>query len=388
VVKYKHSIKQIHFNELKRKVEAQFGVELINTHHARLLQDDILQRTNKNISASTITRMFVSSSYNNVPYLNTLDILSEYCTGKTWNQFCKTESTFVGDNRTNIDGSTLALLEICFQNEDFISVLDYLKYLPSNYDEVDIKTQQKLSNLFGVSIRNTNQRLALTKELAKTRQGRFLFYETFVDVDNLTGYYGEALEFYQKYGQSIEPSRKLNDDIFLQCMLFWRAWLLKDDIQLRKIGFNLFHSHQPHEIVGDNGIVFYPLARWHAYRLIYLKKSNSLNSKIVEDSILLLENQIRKFYPNLIVIVLSKLFEALLITGFSTYIYPLYLKYKSKINLGEVNNDTYLPLLHFVKLALKKEGKLQLADNIILPKLELDIISAKATYANLVQIHT
>lgn len=381
--KYKHNIKQIHFNELKRRVVARFNGELINSHQVELLRNDIKTKTDKNLSASTLIRMFVSSSYKNTPYLNTLDILSDYATGKMWNQFCSQES-IINESVKNTDNQiNLQLLEICFQNEDFKTVLDYMSYLPAEYDEVSPETQIKLSNLFGVSIRNTNQRLALTKELAKTRQGRFLFFETFVDIDNLTGYYGQSLDFYERYGQVVDTKRKLNDYIFLQCMRFWKAWLLQDIKEVKKVGYQLFGKYQPKEIIAANGVMFYPFARWHAYRLIYLNEANMLTQNLVEDAILLLESAIKFFNPNKTVIVLSKLFEALLITNHSKLIYPLYLKYKAIIDLGEVNNDTYLPLLQYVKMALVKEGKNNLANNIFLPKIQQDLLTIRATYARL-----
>lgn len=386
MIRFKHDVKQIYFNELKCKVETRFGQDLINTNNAIQLQEDILKHTNKNISTSTLIRMFVSSSYNNIPYLNTLDILSEYATGKLWVSFCKNESTFIGQASCITDDSTLKLLEICFQNQDFISVLDYMKHLPGGYDEVGIRTQQNLANLFGLSVRNTDNRLAFTKELAKTRQGRFLFFETFVDIDNLTGYYGEALNFYERYGQSVDPKRRLNDHIFLHCVKFWKAWLSKDFKELKKIGFILFNKFHPEDITEENGVVFYPLARWHAYRLIYLNEANLLNDKIVDKAVRFIEKIISSFCSNKTVIVLSKLFESLLITGYHQFVYPLYLKYKLKIDLGDVNNDTFLPLLHYVKISLAKEEEMERCNKILLPKLDINLYTNRITYSKLQEV--
>ncbi len=383
MINFKHDIKQVHFNELKRRVESQFGHELVNTNHSNLLHQEILNTTNKSLSASTITRMFVSSTYNNIPYLNTLDILSEYATGKTWGDFCKSENAFDTTRGAQLDDGTYKLLEICLQNEDFKSVLDYIKFLPGSFKESSYESRLKLSNLLGVSIRNTEHKLAFTKELAKTKQGRFLFYENFVDIDNLTGYYGEALDYYEQYGQSVNPRKRKNDFIFIKAMRFWQAWLMQDIDKLRKVGFELFNNYEPMEMCNTDDIHFYPMARWHAYRLIYLKYANKLNGKIVEETIQTVEILIIRFGSHPTKVLLSKLFEALLITGYSQYIYPLFLKHNKKIENEAADNDTYLPLLQYVKLAFIKNGGSQLAESIILPNIQLDLLTNRATYARL-----
>jgi len=383
--KPKHNIKEFHWLALKEQIQSTYGQNISTSSDVSRLCADILIKTGVSLSSSTLYRLILSATNKNIPYQNTLDILADYCGHGNWNTFCKQH-----DQRTNInteqdilpDAMGLRLLQICLQNHDFKSVIDYTKLLPEPW-VIDYPLQVKISETYGVAMRHDAQvRKVMLKELALIPQGRHFFYETFVDLDHLNGYYGDALDQYENYTTKLSQRKTLNDLLFIKCLRFWRAHQSRDLRKVKQLGHQLFNTYHPGEIHPDNEVHFYPVARWRAYRLIYWHYTDQLTQDKIENTILNIEEMMNMSQPHEVRVYMSKLFEALLIVGHHSYVYPLFLKYQGKVLAEHNESECYTSFYAFAKRALLKKSKHEIARQIIIPEANFDLMRCKQAYGS------
>ncbi len=83
----------------------------------------------------------------------------------------------------------------------------------------------RLSHVLGIQLReNRNAQKILMPLWAKNKSAQIYFFERFVDLDNLSGYYGKAISIYLK------NKNKKEAQIFGSCLLFMKAFLTKDEL--------------------------------------------------------------------------------------------------------------------------------------------------------------
>jgi len=384
--KPKHDIKEFHWLALKEQVQDAYGKNISTSSDIQKLHTDIYTNTGESLSTSTLYRLILSAANKNIPYQNTLDILADYCGHSNWNTFCKLQdhqTSLNTDKEVLLDAMGLRLLQICLQNHDFKSVIDYTKLLPEPW-VIDYPLQVKISETYGVAMRHDVQvRKVMLKELALIPQGRHFFYETFVDLDYLNGYYGDALDQYEKYTTKLSKRKTLNDLLFINCLRFWRAHLSGDLRKVKQIGHQLFNTLHPSTIHPDNDVHFYPVARWHAYRLIYWHYTDQLTEHKVDNTIAHIESMMSPYQPHEVRVFMSKLFEALLITGYGSFIYPLFLKYQGKVLAEHNESECYTSFYAFAKRALTFQNQSDLSEQVIIPTANFDVLRCKQTYGSL-----
>lgn len=119
----------------------------------------------------------------------------------------------------------------------------------------------RLSHVLGIQIReNKDAQKILVPLWAKNKAAQIYFFERFVDLDNLNGYYGDAISIYLKNKKSKEAQ------IFGNCLLFMKAFLSKDELLFRTTVNKLS------EFSFDLAIHPFPLGRQMACHIIAYRK--------------------------------------------------------------------------------------------------------------------
>jgi hypothetical protein len=248
-------------------------------------------------------------------------------------------------------------------NHEFKSVLDYLKLLEGRCSP-DSKPQLKIGEIIGISMRcDTEVRKLLIPEMVHFPQGRFFFFESFVDEDYLDGYFGDALLTYKNFHFDLFENQKIQDSIFANTLLFWKAVLQKDIAKIRRIGYALFSINEQ-SISISNNLHAHPVGRWLAYRLIYWKYSNQLTLWKIEKTISLIKNELIQSDIEQKRIILSYVMEVFsLLEIYQETIY-LFEKYKSQISNISIELESLQKILICVKIALLKLEKTEASNQI------------------------
>lgn len=119
--------------------------------------------------------------------------MSEYAGYTSWDDLQKKEDNPISRNEKLVpDELGITLFTLCLKNHHFDTVLQYIDLLPS--DTYVAKTHRQISRTFGQVFRkDIKARNVLLPELAKTKNGRDYFFETFVDIDYINQYYNKAI---------------------------------------------------------------------------------------------------------------------------------------------------------------------------------------------------
>lgn len=119
----------------------------------------------------------------------------------------------------------------------------------------------RLSHIIGIQMReNTSAQEALIPLWSKNKAAQIYFFERFVDLDHLNGYYGNGILSYLKNKKNTEAQ------IFGHCLLFMKAYLSKDESSIKIIADKLSR------IDFDMAIHPFPLGRQMACRIIAEKE--------------------------------------------------------------------------------------------------------------------
>jgi len=368
----KTNITQALLSLLKSDILKWFG-KTISTHKDILeLSKSIRLKTGNSISNSTLYRLFGLQKNNSIPYKHTLNILCEYVNYSSWDSYSKDHSDINSFNRKVLpDDLGLKLLEICIENHDFKSVMDYIKLLPEDLDH-DSEVKYKISNLFGKAFRKDKiAREALLPELAKIPQGRHFFFEYYVDIDFSNRYFSDGLNHYIKWINPIDKKEALSDFVFANAIQFISNFYAGENVLARKIAHNLFSKTNLTEINPDSIKHPLPIARYYGCHLIYkmlcgrLKTADIKNT--INDTINLINYYKNASYTS---IFLGKLFESLYFTEQYDKIIELYEEYENSISYSKSIEDSFISLIVYSVLSFHKMNKHQQVKkiNLLLPE--------------------
>jgi hypothetical protein len=364
----RHDLKKVHFHALCEEVKKQCAFELVNIRGAELLSEQIFERTGKRLSPSTLYRLLVSDQNKHVPYLSTLDILSDYAGHRDWTTFCRQNEAVPEvstDKKIVPDTLGLQLLKICLDNHHFQSVIDYLKMLEGPVLP-SWKMHLELGSVLGQTFRKDPvAQKELLPELARIPEGRFFFYEAFVDEDHLDGYYGAAIMRYHHYQFDLIDNQRIKDYLFGQCMLFFRALRNQDLTHLLRIGQELF-SIDDEKISCQYQLPAHPVGRWHAYRLAYWHHCDQLNPTRLRSAINRIEAELGglSFHNQLVII--NYCIEILLAIGAYDWIDYLYRKHiaHQKLPANHIQPQELQLIQANTKIALLQNGRVDQAFDI------------------------
>lgn len=223
---------------LRERLEEKFGVSPMTIGETARLSESIYERTGQRISPTTIQRFFKLVRSNSTTSKFSLDVLSQYVGVESFAVFSRSIRPR-NKERIRTDKWGLELLSLCLQNHQFGTVLQYLEKLP-HPSEAQYPHRIAVAEVLGLAIRRDRKaRKVLLPELAKTTNGRFYFYETFVDLDYLNDYYADALDYYLKYLPFEDKKLKERDLLFTTNVQFRRSVLYQSKKSAAKSAYRL-----------------------------------------------------------------------------------------------------------------------------------------------------
>lgn len=193
---------------LRQKVESTFGRKIFSAKECTELHHDVLKKTNAFISVHTLRRLFGLVKSDHTPSYTTLNVLANYCGyASIANLWSENEAT-----PPEVNGA-----------------LNLLLYLVSLFKNTPLKTEGDVTYInmvrHTVYFLEREPQLAepFQKEIAKTKNGQDYYFERFVNMDKLNGYYGNGLTHYLQAKTTPEAQ------IFGNASLALRYWLTGDD---------------------------------------------------------------------------------------------------------------------------------------------------------------
>jgi hypothetical protein len=195
---------------LKSEVEKKFGRRVLSSADCKELCDDILRASSTKISFNTIRRIFNLMKADTSPSIQTLNILSNYCGFSSY------------DYLINLKKQS-AIIDTKVQNKPL------LEHLTLIFKEIDVRSKNDTTYLSVVQ--QTILQLQKTpfiiddfqKEIAKTINGQTFYFEQFVFIDQLNGYYGKGLHYY------LNEKKTKEAQAFGHSLLCFRSWLNADN---------------------------------------------------------------------------------------------------------------------------------------------------------------
>lgn len=244
---------------LRQKVETTFGKPHISVADTTDLSLDIQAKTGCSISPSTLQRFLGLVTAKSSPSRHTLDVISQYATDEPYHSFLKKVSP---EKQCGIypDRWGLELLQLCLEDHHFDTVIKYLKRLPPE-GETTHELRMEIPEVLGPFIRHDRKaQKHLLPELAKFPQGRFYFFETFVDIDFLHVYYADALDDYLKYTNKAGNGYKDRDIRFGLNLQFRRELFHGPKRAAAKTAYRIKQLH-PRDLDLSNHLYWFPVAR-------------------------------------------------------------------------------------------------------------------------------
>ncbi len=236
-----NEIKKPDLISLQKKVEAVAGFTIKNPVDCEQLSDSIFKKTKFYISSATLKRFmgFYDSGFKSS--YQTLDILSIYCGHDGWNNFINPTNRDI-----NITDEEITFLKNIFNLKDYNQILDH--------DE----TMQMVSRRIAERLREAPESIEkIVPFLAKNKLSQVFYFEHFPDYDYLVSYQ------YKGYIEYLKHKKTTEAQIFGNCILFFRAFLIMDKELMKVYHQNLINI----EITED--IHPMPLGRYYKCLILF-----------------------------------------------------------------------------------------------------------------------
>jgi hypothetical protein len=251
--KINFSVENVQLIRLREEITQKvFCSEIHTIGDCRLLSEDIEVKSGMRLGINTIRR-FWGLLDSVPPSKTTLDILALYCGYQNWSTFVATKAVqsieiVVGD----IVVQALITGQVCWKdyigfrkkfrreknlgeaNFKIILVALQLKddhFLMQVFDDKTLNYTLSVTNInpffyslaLGSFVRNNPDLHAkLLPMWAKQKEGQRLFFEFYVDIDHLCGYYGDYLDTYFAHKKTPEST------IFVASLHGLKSWFLND----------------------------------------------------------------------------------------------------------------------------------------------------------------
>jgi hypothetical protein len=196
-----------YIDHLRGEVEEHFGRKILTSADCNQLAVEIQAKTAVKMNTNTLRRCFqlVKSDY--LPSFNTLNILSQYCGFVSFDDFVKHEEKKTKKRAKSKDHGLLRYLTSIFKNLE-VQDLNDLTFL--NFVRQTINFFRKEPAIVE----------DFQKAIAHTKNGQTFYFEQFVNIDQLNGYYGDGLRYY------LAEKKTKSAQIFGHALLAFRYWLV------------------------------------------------------------------------------------------------------------------------------------------------------------------
>lgn len=191
---------------LRNLVETTLGKKIASNRDCIELQQDIYRKTSVRLSNNTLRRFAGLITSSHKPSSGTLNSLSLYCGFSSFDEIASLKA----QRKKSMDSVLLGFMTSLFKktitkDEDDSTFINVVQHT--------------------IDFLNRHPLLAepLQTAIAKTSNGQRYYFETFINTDNLGGYFGNGLPHYLAEKQTLEAQ------IFGNALLAQRNWLTKND---------------------------------------------------------------------------------------------------------------------------------------------------------------
>ncbi len=219
-----------YIRELKIRLEASASLNVKEFTDCKEMSA-ILFQNGIAISAHTFARIFGLIKSNHRPYTSTLNLICVYLGYDSFNAFCRkikneiNHALYAPIDLFHLGQYSLIALELSIANNDWNGMKEILE----SVDKTKFQYQDLVITL-GNAVRVHPMQQKLLRELNTIDNGRWLFYECYVDEDDRNSYYSNALRNYYQ-SSNLKPSNFL----FLECFLASKAFYNGEHNDLSKL---------------------------------------------------------------------------------------------------------------------------------------------------------
>lgn len=230
------------------------------------------------ISESTLYRLFLLEGSDNIPYLQTLDILAKFCNYKDWyslekqlNELSTFEWSFGKVHVKN--RNTLSLLTSCIHHNELKSVYDFSEQFDGS---LELQKKGALGEEFYKALKtNPNKNDLFFKNFSKLPIVREAFFEYMADPTFIIPNYEIGLKYYLLGIKPEHSVKSLQDFVFGNCLLFRYYFLNNDKSEAKKLGIKLYETYN-FSSKDLAPIHIFPKIRYLAYKLFYLNINGTI----------------------------------------------------------------------------------------------------------------
>lgn len=253
--KKQHAMRDANHTLLQREVEKKYGKKVLTYSDCLHLAGEISKKTGFRINVSTIRRVFGLVKANYPPSPSTRDILAKFVGFNSFEHFANFQQ--YSDSKAEQEYSVLLhYLEILFSKASATTYSDPTWMAITRQTIVFLEKQPHLIDAF-------------QRSMSKSLVGQEVYFEQFVNIDQLNGYYGEGLRYY------LSEKRSSEGQIFAHSMLALCSFLTEDATSLDVHYRNLVQ----HSL--DKSMHPFVCARFFAAQLLYHHNSPAELSKII-----------------------------------------------------------------------------------------------------------
>jgi tetratricopeptide (TPR) repeat protein len=206
-------------DQLRSEVEKTYGRKILSSADCQQICIEIHQKTKLRVSFNTLRRFFNLMKDMHLASNYTCDVLSQYCGFPSFADFEKYKSEKrSGDSsmdKRHGDNNLLNFLIHLFHNTEATGVNDITYFSLVKQTICYLDRYPEIVDAFQRSI-------------SKTKNGQGYYFEQFINIDQLNGYYGTGLRYYlceKKTGDAQVTGQGL------QC---FRYWMSMENEQLKK----------------------------------------------------------------------------------------------------------------------------------------------------------
>lgn len=257
--------------ELKRRVIAVCGFEIVAKKDCKALSDVIRMRTGESLSEATIYRLFLHGSNTHTFYLSTMNILCRFVGFASWNEYRQQVSS--NEDATGLPGvsafpdSETSLLDHVIRRGAWEIASDY-------FDALKAKAQEDVYHVIGWTIYNAllnhpERELEFYKRFAHHPFVRTSFFEFAYDPDHLLPHYNDGFDLYLKGTAQMEKNRRFRDHLFAHSLLIRQSFIKGEQAKvIWRFEKYLFPEMEERAFANITQVI--PLARLCEAKWIYL----------------------------------------------------------------------------------------------------------------------
>lgn len=248
--------KEGNLSGFRKQAETSFGKKILSHKECIELQTEIFQKTGELLSLNTLRRFFCLIKSAHTPSVSTLNVLARYCGYRSYGEWhqVEAEKETTGENADLLQYMTLLFSDTTVQDGHDKTygnlVYNTIRFLNKNHRVVD----------------------AFQQAISKTKNGQAFYFESFVHIDRLNGFYGNGLRHY------LAEKKTKEAQIFGNSLLALRFWLTENDEAL------LHDCNQVLQHKLDPGIHPFVCGRYFGTRLLKARTEKKALTPVLSEA--------------------------------------------------------------------------------------------------------